>query len=121
MNSPKNPQLLSQIDIKKVELELELEAENNKLMARRSFYPDVQFDYFKQILPTNNEIKIPCFPKKIKAITLFDEFDFTEPTYPENHLVPAKDCIGIELTTDFFIKNGFNHDKNQQTERLYAK
>jgi hypothetical protein len=71
------------------------------------------------LIPTNNEIKIPCFPKKIKAITLFGEFDFTEPTYPENHLVAAIHCIGIELTTDFFIKNGFNHDENQQIFNRY--
>jgi hypothetical protein len=66
------------------------------------------------LIPTNNKIKIPCFPKKIKAITLFGEFDFTEPTYPENHLVPAKNCIGIEINHDFFIRNGFKHDENQQ-------
>lgn len=58
------------------------------------------------LIPTNNEIKIPCFPKKIKAITLFGEFDFTEPTYSENHLVAAKHCAGIELTEQLLIKHG---------------
>lgn len=63
------------------------------------------------LIPTNNEIKIPCFPKKIKAITLFGEFDFTEPTYPENHLVPAKHCSGIELSEETIVRLGFEKIK----------
>ena len=58
------------------------------------------------LTPMNNEIVIPRFQKKIKGITIFGEFDFNEPTYPENHLVSAKHCAGIELTPEILEKCG---------------
>ena len=70
------------------------------------------------MIPTNSEFKIPCYPKRVKAITLFGEFDFTEATYPESHKVPAKHCAGIELTKDFFIKNGFTH---HEAKRIFNR
>lgn len=59
------------------------------------------------LVPTNNEIKIPCFPKQIKAITLFGELDFTEPTYKESHIVPIINCGEISLTEEWLLKFGF--------------
>jgi hypothetical protein len=59
------------------------------------------------LIPTNNEIKIPSYCKKIKAITLFGELDFTEPTYSESHRVPAINCAGIPLTEEILLKCGF--------------
>lgn len=60
------------------------------------------------LIPTSNEIKIPVFPKKIKAITLFGDFDFTEPIYPDNHIVPAVHCEGVPITEEILLKSGFN-------------
>ena len=49
------------------------------------------------LIPTNSEIVIPVFPKQVKGIGLFGGFDFTEPQYPESHVVPAVHCAGIPL------------------------
>ena len=59
------------------------------------------------LVPTGGEIKIPCYPKRVLGITKFGEFDFTEPSYPENHIVPAKHCAGIRLTEKLLLKLGF--------------
>lgn len=59
------------------------------------------------LVPTNNDIKIPAYPKRIKGITKFGEFDFTEPEYPKSHIVSAKDCAGITLTEEILLKAGF--------------
>ncbi len=49
---------------------------------------------------------IPAYPKQIKGITKFGEFDFTEPQYPESLIIPAKHCAGIPLTEEILLKAG---------------
>jgi hypothetical protein len=53
---------------------------------------------------------VPCIEKRVKGINMFGELDFTEPTYPENHLVHTKHCMGIPLTEDWLLKLGFELD-----------
>ena len=57
------------------------------------------------IMPS--QVIIPSYPKKIKGITIFGELDFTEPSYPEKMLIPAKHCAGIPLTAEWLLKFEF--------------
>jgi hypothetical protein len=59
------------------------------------------------LVPSDTEIIIPNYPKRIKAITLFGEFDFSEPTYPKPFIVPAIHCAGIPLTEKILWEAGF--------------
>lgn len=59
------------------------------------------------LIPTSAEIIIPCFPKLIRGITKFGEFDFTTPSDKHEIIIPAKNCSGIELSYKLFIENGF--------------
>lgn len=59
------------------------------------------------LVPMGGPVIIPAYPKRIKGITKFGEFDFTEPTYPEDHIVPAKHCSGVPLTGEILLKAGF--------------
>lgn len=64
------------------------------------------------LIPTSMDgIIIPSFPKKVKGIGIFGGIDFTEPEYPENHIVPAVHCAGIPLTEEWLLKLGFKEDK----------
>ena len=47
------------------------------------------------LVPNNNEVKIPAYPKQVKGITIFGELDFTEPTYQEPHVVSVMHCGGV--------------------------
>lgn len=58
------------------------------------------------------KILIPSYPKRIKGITLFGEFDFTEPQYPNNFQVSARHCAGIPLKEDQLKKFGGKEDEN---------
>ena len=64
------------------------------------------------LIPTSMDgIIIPSFPKKVKGIGIFGGIDFTEPEYPENHIVPAVHCAGIPLTEEWLLKFGFKESK----------
>lgn len=69
------------------------------------------------LIPTNDVIKVPCYPKQIKGITRYGEFDFTEPDYPEPHIVHAKHCAEIELTEELLLECGFSIDHRLSNER----
>jgi len=58
------------------------------------------------LVPTNTELKIPSYPKKIKGITKFGEFDFTEPEYPKKFIEPALHCAGVPLIEQVLFKAG---------------
>ena len=69
------------------------------------------------LIPTSMDgIIIPSFPKKVKGIGIFGGIDFTEPEYPENHIVPAVHCAGIPLTEEWLLKFGFNERETLGTK-----
>jgi hypothetical protein len=61
------------------------------------------------LIPTKDAtVKIPVIPFRVLAITLFGELDFSQPTFKESLIVPAKHCDGIPLTEELLIeKCGF--------------
>lgn len=61
------------------------------------------------LIPQSDEIIIPVFPKQVKGIGIFGGIDFTEPQYPENHIVHAIHCAGISLAEEWLLKFGFEY------------
>jgi hypothetical protein len=69
------------------------------------------------LVPMDGPVPIPVYAKRIRGISLFGEYDFTEPSYPENHIVGSKHCTGILITSKLLESIGFSkRSKKLKTE-----
>lgn len=58
------------------------------------------------------------YPGFIKAITKQSEFDFTLPEQKELVIIPAKHCVGIKVTHEWFDLNNFEYNADLGTYKI---